>query len=83
MKTSRTETGLSYSLLQDDPVFMGQYFHRGQVARTLGVAIDLVLREPLRAQVMGEAGRAHVLRNFDQRYMVEATARLFRRLAAK
>ncbi len=52
-------------------------------ARTFATAIDLLLRDHYKAQDMGEAGRAHVLRNFDQKTMVEATARLLRRLAAK
>jgi len=30
--------GTVYSLLQDLPVFLGQYFHRDKVARTLGIA---------------------------------------------
>ncbi len=35
--TSHSAAGITYSLQQDDPVFMGQYFHRSKVARTLGI----------------------------------------------
>jgi len=52
-------------------------------ARALANAIDQLLREPGRANAMGEAGREHVLRNFDQEIMVKATARLLRRVLAR
>jgi len=52
-------------------------------ASALAQAIDELLGEPERAKAMGVAGRGHVLRNFDQETMVEATARLLRRMAAK
>ena len=38
--TSYENGNLIYSLRQDAPVFMGQYFHRGKVARTLGLPED-------------------------------------------
>ena len=34
--TSDVEGKRLFSLIQDAPVFLGQYFHRGKVARTLG-----------------------------------------------
>jgi glycosyltransferase involved in cell wall biosynthesis len=49
----------------------------------LAGAIDELLHNPGRSRAMGKAGREHVLRNFDQETMVEATARLLRRVAAK
>jgi len=52
-------------------------------ARALATAIDRLLQAPDRARAMGEAGREHVLRNFNQETMVEATARLLRRVATR
>jgi glycosyltransferase involved in cell wall biosynthesis len=47
----------------------------------LADALRALLADPARARAMGRAGRAHVLARFDLDTQVEATARVYRRVA--
>lgn len=51
-----------FSLIHDAPVFLGQYFHRGKVARTLGIPEEEIAITGLPCEVIstGQIGRAHV-----------------------
>ena len=50
-----------YSLLQDAPVFMGQYFHRGKVARTLGLPEDDIAITGLPCEVISTGLPIHIV----------------------
>ena len=50
-----------YSLVQDPPVFMGQYFHRNKVARTLGLAEDEIAITGLPCEVISTGLPTHVV----------------------
>jgi len=52
---------INYSLLQDDPVFMGQYFHRGKVASALGVSEDEITITGLPCEVISTGLPIHVV----------------------
>lgn len=51
----------TYSLLQDAPVFMGQYFHRGKVARALGIAEDEIAITGLPCEVVSTGLPIHIV----------------------
>ncbi len=56
------EDGLSlYSLRLDSPVFMGQYFHRGKVARTLGLPEDDIAITGLPCEVISTGLPFHIV----------------------
>lgn len=50
-----------YSLLQDTPVFMGQYFHRGKVARTLGLEEESIAITGLPCEVISTGLPIHIV----------------------
>lgn len=50
-----------YSLLQDSPVFMGQYFHRGKVARTLGLSEEDIAITGLPCEVISTGLPIHIV----------------------
>lgn len=51
----------TYSLLQDAPVFMGQYFHRGKVARALGIDEDEIAITGLPCEVVSTGLPIHIV----------------------
>lgn len=51
----------SYSLVQDAPVFMGQYFHRGKVARALGIDEDEIAITGLPCEVVSTGLPIHIV----------------------
>lgn len=56
------ENGKSlYSLKLDAPVFMGQYFHRGKVARTLGLPEDDIAITGLPCEVISTGLPIHIV----------------------
>jgi len=59
--TNRTAASTTYSLKQDDPVFMGQYFHRGKVASTLGIAEDEIAITGLPCEIISTGLPIHVV----------------------
>jgi trans-2,3-dihydro-3-hydroxyanthranilate isomerase len=59
---TRQENGhLIYSLRQDEPVFMGQYFHRGKVARTLGLPEDDIAITGLPCEIISTGLPIHIV----------------------
>jgi trans-2,3-dihydro-3-hydroxyanthranilate isomerase len=59
---TRDEDGsLVYSLVQDAPVFLGQYFHRKKVARTLGIPEDEIAITGLPCEVISTGLPIHVV----------------------
>ncbi len=59
---TRSENGNRiYSLRQDVPVFMGQYFHRGKVARTLGLPEDDIAITGLPCEVISTGLPIHIV----------------------
>jgi len=50
-----------YSLLLDAPVFMGQYFHRGKVARTLGLPEDDIAITGLPCEIISTGLPIHIV----------------------
>jgi trans-2,3-dihydro-3-hydroxyanthranilate isomerase len=50
-----------YSLRQDPPVFMGQYFHRGKVARTLGLSEDDIAITGLPCEIISTGLPIHIV----------------------
>jgi trans-2,3-dihydro-3-hydroxyanthranilate isomerase len=59
--TSRENGHLIYSLRQDAPVFMGQYFHRGKVARSLGLPEDDIAITGLPCEVISTGLPIHIV----------------------
>jgi trans-2,3-dihydro-3-hydroxyanthranilate isomerase len=59
--TSFENGNLIYSIQQDDPVFMGQYFHRGKVARTLGLEEDDIAITGLPCEVISTGLPIHIV----------------------
>ncbi len=60
--TTRNEPdGVTYSLQQDDPVFMGQYFHRSKVARTLGISEDEIAITGLPCEIISTGLPIHIV----------------------
>ncbi len=51
----------AYSLVQDAPVFMGQYFHRGKVARALGIEEDEIAITGLPCEVISTGLPIHIV----------------------
>ena len=51
----------TYWLVQDPPVFMGQYFHRGKVARTLGIAEEAIAITGLPCEVISTGLPIHIV----------------------
>lgn len=51
----------TYSLRLDTPVFMGQYFHRGKVARTLGLPEDDIAITGLPCEVISTGLPIHIV----------------------
>lgn len=59
---TRVEDGRPlYSLVQDAPVFLGQYFHRKKVARTLGIPEDEIAITGLPCEVISTGLPIHVV----------------------
>lgn len=50
-----------YSLVQDAPVFLGQYFHRGKVASTLGIPEDEIAITGLPCEVISTGLPIHIV----------------------
>lgn len=50
-----------FSLIHDAPVFLGQYFHRGKVARTLGVAEEEIAITGLPCEVISTGLPIHIV----------------------
>jgi trans-2,3-dihydro-3-hydroxyanthranilate isomerase len=50
-----------YSLVQDSAVFMGQYFHRGKVARTLGLEEEAIAITGLPCEVISTGLPIHIV----------------------
>jgi trans-2,3-dihydro-3-hydroxyanthranilate isomerase len=50
-----------YSLVQDAPVFLGQYFHRGKVARTLGIPEEDIAITGLPCEVISTGLPIHIV----------------------
>jgi trans-2,3-dihydro-3-hydroxyanthranilate isomerase len=50
-----------FSLNQDAPVFLGQYFHRGKVARTLGVAEEEIAVTGLPCEIISTGLPIHIV----------------------
>ncbi len=59
--TCRKEGCVTYSLQQDDPAFMGQYFHRGKVARTLGISEDEIAITGLPCEIISTGLPIHIV----------------------
>ena len=59
--TSMEEGHSIYSLMLDPPVFMGQYFHRGKVARTLGLPEDDIAITGLPCEVISTGLPFHIV----------------------
>lgn len=59
--TSEEDGKLIYSLRLDQPVFMGQYFHRGKVARTLGLPEDDIAITGLPCEVISTGLPIHIV----------------------
>ncbi len=59
--TSGEEGQRVFSLVQDEPVFLGQYFHRSKVARTLGVAEDEIAITGLPCEVISTGLPIHIV----------------------
>lgn len=55
------DSARSYSLIQDAPVFMGQYFHRGKVAAALGLDEDAIAITGLPCEVISTGLPIHVV----------------------
>lgn len=53
--------GRVYSLLQDSPDFMGQYFHRRKVAKTLGLAEEEIAITGLPCEVISTGLPIHIV----------------------
>ncbi len=51
----------AYGLIQGQPVFMGQYFHRAKVARTLGIAEDDIAITGLPCEVISTGLPIHIV----------------------
>ncbi len=51
----------AYSLVQDAPAFMGQYFHRGKVARALGIDEDEIAITGLPCEVVSTGLPIHIV----------------------
>ncbi len=51
----------AYSLVQDPPVFMGQYFHRGKVAAALGLDEDEIAITGLPCEVISTGLPIHIV----------------------
>lgn len=50
-----------FSLIQDPPVFLGQYFHRGKVARTLGILEEEIAITGLPCEVISTGLPIHIV----------------------
>ncbi len=50
-----------YSLHQDNPIFMGQYFYRSKVARTLGISEDEIAITGLPCEVISTGLPIHIV----------------------
>ena len=59
--TSENEGVTTYSLQQDDPAFMGQYFHRSKVARTLGISESEIAVTGLPCEVISTGLPIHIV----------------------
>jgi trans-2,3-dihydro-3-hydroxyanthranilate isomerase len=59
--TSLEDGNAIYSLKLDAPVFMGQYFHRGKVARTLGLPEDDIAITGLPCEVISTGLPFHIV----------------------
>jgi len=59
--TSNEGDTVLYSLCLDAPVFMGQYFHRGKVARTLGLPEDDIAITGLPCEVISTGLPIHIV----------------------
>jgi trans-2,3-dihydro-3-hydroxyanthranilate isomerase len=59
--TSGTGQQRVFSLNQDEPVFLGQYFHRSKVARTLGVSEDEIAITGLPCEVISTGLPIHIV----------------------
>jgi len=60
--TINDDSGMrSFSLVQDTPVFMGQYFHRGKVAAALGLDEDAIAITGLPCEVISTGLPIHVV----------------------
>ena len=59
--TSVEDGNSIYSLKLDTPVFMGQYFHRGKVARTLGLPEDDIAITGLPCEVISTGLPFHIV----------------------
>lgn len=53
--------GAAYFLTQEPPVFMGQYFQRGKVARTLGISEDEIAITGLPCEVISTGLPIHIV----------------------
>lgn len=59
--TSEVDGRRLFSLINDAPVFLGQYFHRGKVARTLGVAEEEIAITGLPCEVISTGLPIHIV----------------------
>ncbi len=59
--TSDVEGKRLFSLIQDAPVFLGQYFHRGKVARTLGISEEEIAITGLPCEVISTGLPIHIV----------------------
>ncbi len=50
-----------YSLLQDPPIFLGQYFHRGKVARALGIPDSEIAITGLPCEIISTGLPIHIV----------------------
>lgn len=50
-----------YSLTQDSPVFLGQYFHRSKVARTLGISEEDIAITGLPCEIISTGLPTHIV----------------------
>lgn len=57
----RADDGPEYYLTQEPPVFMGQYFHRGKVARTLGLSEEEIAITGLPCEVISTGLPIHIV----------------------
>lgn len=61
VRTQEVSGSRIYSLLQNDPAFMGQYFHRRKVAQTLGLAEEDIAITGLPCEVISTGLPIHIV----------------------
>ncbi len=61
VRTVNEGDDIIYSLTQDAPVFLGQYFHRSKVARTLGISEEEIAITGLPCEIISTGLPTHIV----------------------